>query len=540
MPPATRKKPPASQKALATKALANVKPTPKPKPKKKPSSKVQDVDGTISDEQSLEEESSTSRKRKGNPAADIDYSKAAKILKKGSTLPEGFNEETYAQFLKWMKKKNEKNKESFDVETQQIRDRNRDMMANENSEQEEEGEHPTMPTNGSHTPPVGPKDFGLTPEEIQFASTLKQPTRPQIIMSEDEEEHNKNNSDHDRQENDADEGDIYGAEQNWEDFGDNGITHRNIDNHSVRLSSRTSSSGGTQRTKPRSDKSGKTVSSDFSPITRKVAYAARTQLRSSLVFGTTFPPNQGAARLEYCWKEVEQMVKSSGNASYADAFSRAASDLAIKKNIINFSLAARNNFLSEIGKAAREQVKPFYALTGAPGKIHERVKWLMQEARYLYGGIDYEKQVVDPQKPFGCDLIAEIIELMWFPASSRAKVAQDVAAKTLAMKTIPETMILLVTTAIECALHEWYSGSKRNTPFTDEVASKAFAIHQARWQALEKSALAWTKWFKKQLFEKICAEYNNGFVKAETIANDFKNTDFDALNQMAAMEGTAE
>ncbi|KAF8894374.1 hypothetical protein CPB84DRAFT_1848505 [Gymnopilus junonius] len=85
------------------------------------------------------------------------------------------------------------------------------------------------------------------------------------------------------------------------------------------------------------------------------------------------------------------------------------------------TMYGRTGLISSIISKARDKVRAFYCLGGEPEAIKKDVEWLIKDSHFVYGSINLKERTVDPMKPFGVQLIVEIIEGQWFPSTSGSK-----------------------------------------------------------------------------------------------------------------------
>lgn len=130
--------------------------------------------------------------------------------------------------------------------------------------------------------------------------------------------------------------------------------------------------------------------------------------------------------------------------------------------------------ISSIISKARDKVRAFYGLSGDPDVIKKDVEWLLKDSHFVYGGINLKVQIcssllsdppymtlllqehtVDQMKPFGCQLIVDIIEAQWFPSTSRSKLDLETTNKIYERRDLPLNVLLLAVTAVSVRAQEF-------------------------------------------------------------------------------------
>ena len=120
--------------------------------------------------------------------------------------------------------------------------------------------------------------------------------------------------------------------------------------------------------------------------------------------------------------------------------------------------------MSSIISKARDYVRAYYGLSGEPDLVREDVAWLLAKSHFAYGGVDVRVRVsfchganavvldqartVDRMKPFGAQIIIDIIEAQWFPSTSRSKLDLETTNKMYEKRDLPLNAILLVVTGV--------------------------------------------------------------------------------------------
>ncbi|KAF8883758.1 hypothetical protein CPB84DRAFT_1789745 [Gymnopilus junonius] len=189
--------------------------------------------------------------------------------------------------------------------------------------------------------------------------------------------------------------------------------------------------------------------------------------------------------------------------------------------------------ISSIISKAREKVRAYYGLSGDPEAIRRDVEWLLKDSHFVYRGICLKDQTVDKMKPFGAQLIVDIIEAQWFPSTSRSKLDMETTNKIYEKQDLSLNVMLLVVTAIEHALKEWSSTGKKacQITFSEDTARLSYECHLCHWRFFESQMKAWPAWWCRTVLEQIIANHSNFDINAGE--NDFVRLDFSELDKLA-------
>lgn len=110
--------------------------------------------------------------------------------------------------------------------------------------------------------------------------------------------------------------------------------------------------------------------------------------------------------MEFAWEAIKDAAKRAQNSGIEAACQRASTDVPLKKMLITFvsvthhyypvlieslqALYARTNLLSTLISYTRGLVKGAYSLSGSISDIRSSVIWLLEDAKFMYGGIDLQ------------------------------------------------------------------------------------------------------------------------------------------------------
>ncbi|PPQ86381.1 hypothetical protein CVT26_006286, partial [Gymnopilus dilepis] len=210
----------------------------------------------------------------------------------------------------------------------------------------------------------------------------------------------------------------------------------------------------------------KVVEKDFSPRTLKLALAAKSHVRTRTIFDEPFPRNNKISRINFAWKTIKESAIVSDDVEVRQAYKRAMNDTGLKSKLMKFTLYGRTGLISSIISKAREKVRAYYGLSGDPDLVKRDVEWLLKSSHFVFGNINLKERTVDRMKPFGAQLIIDIIEAQWFPSTSRSKLDLETTNKIFEKRDLPLNVFLLVVTAIEHALKEWSTNGRKATQIT--------------------------------------------------------------------------
>ncbi|KJA18006.1 hypothetical protein HYPSUDRAFT_45729 [Hypholoma sublateritium FD-334 SS-4] len=396
----------------------------------------------------------------------------------------------------------------------------------------------------------------LDEEETALAQSLPDiPAReasPSVDDDQDDEEELQGGGEND---SDARDADIDNEEEHEKEddsmdgsFLDNGLVIEDVDNSrsTVSIKSRRSLSktpsvkstftGKSSQVQdaPKSS-SGKVTEAHFpSHATRLLAIASKAQVRHNMIFKNIHDAT-GPKRMEFAWEAIKDAAKRGSNSGIETAFQRASTDVPLKKMLITFALYARTNLLSTLISHTRSLVKGTYNLSGSVADVRSSVVWLLEDAKFMYGGIDIQKRIFDSTKPFGSRFMIEVIEYMWFNSSSKSKADQHTTSQILKDKHLPPSILMLTLTAIEHSLKEWKDGVKVQLPFSDDTVKSLFSRHMANWRRLEASTTKWAKYWLKEIFKQLMTSSNFTLKTSLDTTKDLATVNFTALDEIAGM-----
>ncbi|KIM35960.1 hypothetical protein M413DRAFT_32094 [Hebeloma cylindrosporum] len=455
---------------------------------------------------------------------------------------------------------NKAQKEAADLE---ISTRNAQLMA---AELEDEMESGSEADEDEAPPAKRPRRMVLDEDEQEMASALT--SLPQInslpeeevYMSEEEDHEKQNRGSEDEQEEDIDHGD---ASQDpfqdasnvdsgdWGSLMDNGLqvtsTSNNASENSKAISEDTSSTTpSTRHSTPQSTRrkssaggksSGKITENSFSEKVVLLARAAKDFMRMRFAYGDVFPPTDPAGRATFAWDIIKQSSQSTP--ALREALKEAAASETTKKDLITFAMYGRNAIMNSIVSKARTKVEGYYQLSGGPQKIKDDVEWLIQDGAFMYGDIELQKRTFNCNKPFGSDLIFTIIKSQWFPSSSRSKSDSTTTVALVKDGTLPVSMIIFVTAAIEHSLKEYSTGKQTHFDFTEELSKASYKTHFNVWKVLETKSSRWALFWPKDLFKRLLAS-SNALASTdqdidEVSARHVAKVDFSELDRIAEL-----
>ncbi|CAA7267872.1 unnamed protein product [Cyclocybe aegerita] len=276
---------------------------------------------------------------------------------------------------------------------------------------------------------------------------------------------------------------------------------------------------------PTKKSSGRILEGDFTPRSQTLAIAGKTYMRTHVVFGDIYPPPDAISCSTFNWEVVKEAVKNSKDEALKETLKCVAKDGKVKKDVMAFITYGQTAMLSTIISSTQSKVVSNYRLHGVKGEIKDHVRWLLVEANFMYGGIDIEKRTLDPTKPFGAPMIEEILKVLWFTPSTRSKL--DVAS-TMRMakdKTIPVSLILLVSTAIRHSISEYSEGNHTKASFSEDTSKTQYAKQPG------------TVWRRRQCYYSLICHFSqgSGISKGSTTSSkaNLKNVNMSELAKMA-------
>ncbi|KAF8868748.1 hypothetical protein CPB84DRAFT_1857179 [Gymnopilus junonius] len=374
---------------------------------------------------------------------------------------------------------------------------------------EQEGDDDDADTSGPPAKRMRTQTITLDPEELEMAGGLC-PIHSSTT--------NRNDADNDEtgsqdggtddlqsdQEYDFEDGDMANT-----GFEDNGMMFEADDSRSTtpfsqrsRSSTPASHSGATK-----SSNSSKVTEGDFTPKTRHLAISSKSHVRMTSIYNPHGPflPHSRVARIDFAWNTVKEASKISNDPSFKDALSHASKDYNTKK---------KSQLLSNVISKACERVRGFFGLNGIQDKVRDDVQWLLTESRFMYGEVDIVKCTYNKKKPFGSDLILEVVESQWFSSSSRSNADVETTTKIAEDREVPLSMVLLAIT-VEPSINIGYS----------------YAHHLGNWKTLVKNAPSFAKFFMNDLCDRLLSSQSDFFDDADQ-GKDLASLDFAALNQL--------
>ncbi|KAF8152401.1 hypothetical protein B0H34DRAFT_800843 [Crassisporium funariophilum] len=133
---------------------------------------------------------------------------------------------------------------------------------------------------------------------------------------------------------------------------------------------------------------GKVTEQMFSSTVLPLAKASKDAMRTKVVYGDVFPPNDVAGCFAYIWGLIKDTAK--GNSTFQDALQEASDDEDVKRILVTFAMYGRNAMFNSIVSKARSMVEAHYKLGGTLDKVKSDVDWLLEDANFMYGDIDLE------------------------------------------------------------------------------------------------------------------------------------------------------
>ncbi|KAF8870025.1 hypothetical protein CPB84DRAFT_1754687 [Gymnopilus junonius] len=112
---------------------------------------------------------------------------------------------------------------------------------------------------------------------------------------------------------------------------------------------------------------------------------------------------------------------------------------------------------------------PFHLSSGTADEVKGKVKYLIEGMHFIYGGLNIQ--------PFGCPLVFDIIQSQWFRNASCSKPDYDAAVRMVKEKSVPVHLILMVASAIEHAVKEFGSGKFIHTNYTEETMKAEYVFY---------------------------------------------------------------
>ncbi|KDR70585.1 hypothetical protein GALMADRAFT_144489 [Galerina marginata CBS 339.88] len=288
----------------------------------------------------------------------------------------------------------------------------------------------------------------------------------------EEEDGLQRNSEEEEEDNsqDIDEGeeDGSGADVEGNDVFTNGIITRAVTPSQKRSKRQkgSSSKSGSERS------SSKVCQTDFTPRTKELALRSKNFFRERAAFGDAFLPKGPEERATFHLNLIKQAAATDPTGKLTKALRRATKpdNAKVLEDLVTFGGYGRGGLTNTLASKTFALIGGHYQIPGSYDKteIDSKVKWLLANGRFKFGGIDMDGQTFDPRLPFGNAIFADVIRSTWF---SRGKLDQAAMRVMVQEKRIKGKTISLVAASVENSLKRWSSGTAIAINFSDDNCS---------------------------------------------------------------------
>ncbi|KAG0702910.1 hypothetical protein DFH29DRAFT_1044782 [Suillus ampliporus] len=209
-----------------------------------------------------------------------------------------------------------------------------------------------------------------------------------------------------------------------------------------------------------------------------------------------------------------------------------------KEQAITYVWGACAQLRGELVSKARHKTSSSYNIPGnmSPSALAETIQWILKNDAFLYDKLDLVNKMFDRKSLFCNQLLKDLCITQWFGAKGEALRFPD------AFKQVPDCILALIATAIECSLNTWLRGVRSQVKFTDAQFKNRYAHYMKKLKGLSKSCPTWLKQFKRDLYLKACKESGHdllalqGFSDAEDDLMDLESMEQDAIARLGATD----
>ncbi|KAG1884558.1 hypothetical protein F4604DRAFT_1918989 [Suillus subluteus] len=173
-----------------------------------------------------------------------------------------------------------------------------------------------------------------------------------------------------------------------------------------------------------------------------------------------------------------------------------------KEQVITYVWGVCAQLRGELVSKARHKTSSSYNIPSnmSPSALAETIQWILKNDAFLYDKLDLANNTFDRKMPFCNQLFKDLFITQWFGARGEALRFQD------AFKQVPDCILALIATAIECSLNTWLRSVRSQVKFTDVQFKNRYAHYMKNLKGLNKSCPTWLKQFKRDLYLKACKE----------------------------------
>ncbi|PPR03551.1 hypothetical protein CVT26_006107 [Gymnopilus dilepis] len=365
---------------------------------------------------------------------------------------------------------------------------------------------------GSQNPAAGQVDIEMDDEDEQEREDEGGDKAKD--QSDQEEEDNEDNNDDGAESNTTEQPTADTANNGAGPLDDNGLDVTSTEN--VLSATKKGAKKGNEApnkskrtTKPASKQGYKVVRDNFSSSAEILLLADRSKshMRTKICFGD-WVLDSDDKRVEWAWsiiKETPALLAPSASAIATRGLQIALKDEKLKQDLLTYVLYGKTVLFNTIITKARQHVAGYFQLTVGPlEEIKDRVTWLLTKSNFFYGDLDMKNRTFNKSKPFGCPLIRDMIQSLWFNASKNGSKAEAMTTRRMfENKEIPLSIVFLVVVAIEHSIGEYRDGKENTTPFRESQIRTRY-IHESRtWKGLAKKSAKWADLYPKTAFKNI-------------------------------------
>ncbi|KAF9552138.1 hypothetical protein CPC08DRAFT_768538 [Agrocybe pediades] len=286
-----------------------------------------------------------------------------------------------------------------------------------------------------------------------------------------------------------------------------------------------------------SSSNGKIVRNKFPSDIQILADASNSQVRMNSIIGNDIFPAEGEeGKTKWLWDAVlDAKKKHPNNPILQGAFQKVLNDEDVMADLLTYISYGRSQIMTTIITRARAKVVGHYTLTGKSSNIISKVDWLLDKAHFIYGDIDLQSKTWNRSKPFDNNIIKEIIQSIWFTTSGRGKCDIMTTQELVKTSSIPITMVLLVTTAVEHAISEYTKGKENANVFKDHAIRTRYRHFLGMWKGLISKSKSWSDFYPVSLYNALAyGIFSLDYDKAQTDVEDIDNVDGQELDRIVA------
>ncbi|KAG1818568.1 uncharacterized protein BJ212DRAFT_1268835 [Suillus subaureus] len=169
-----------------------------------------------------------------------------------------------------------------------------------------------------------------------------------------------------------------------------------------------------------------------------------------------------------------------------------------KEQVITYVWGACAQLRGELVSKACHKTSSSYNIPGnmSPSVLLETIQWILKNDTFLYDKLNLENKTFDWKMPFCNQLFKNLFITQWFGARDEALRFPDKFRK------VPDSILALIATVIECSLNTWLHSVHTQVKFTDTQFKSHYSHFMKKLDGLNKSCPTWLKQFKRDLYLK--------------------------------------